>query len=185
MGTEALSQIHPAWRGHRIPSAFAALARGIKRDRIRFEGVRFLALCFRQEFDWDGLTEGLQLLEGFEDEISAVHFVDQRIDLELFAALTDDGRADKGWRRDVSRDNERFKANRDSYFVRSAYLRSFKLLGRSQRDSKYVQCEVLRVDAPAVVGPALFSYFDAEAEWVDYLVARGEESPGDAGDATP
>jgi len=173
--TLPLSKIHPSWRWSLIPSAFDALTRGIERERIRLIGLSFLTLTFRQEYDYDGLMEYLQLLEGFSDEATAIHYVEQLTEQTLSASLEEPSYGNYKWRHDASRDNERFKAKHESSLVRCIHLKSFKILNDSGYDSKYFQFEVLGVNYPAVVGSDLFTYFDAEAEWVDYFISKGEE----------
>ena len=173
--TLPLSQIHPGWRGSLISSAFDALKRGIERERVRLFGSSFLTLAFCQDYDLDGLMEYLQLLEGSSDEATAIHSVDQRTEQALAASLAEPSYANYKWHHDVSRNNDRFKAKHESSLVRCIHLRSFKVLNDSGYDSKYFQFEVLRVDQPAVFWPDLFSYYDAESEWVAYFISKGEE----------
>jgi hypothetical protein len=173
--TLPLGQIHPSWRGSLIPSAFDALTHGIERERIRLFGLSFLTLTFRQEYDYDGLTEYLHLLEGFSDEATAIHYVEQLTEQTLSASLAEPSYGNYKWRHDTSRDNERFKAKHESSLVRCRHLTSFKILNDSGYDSKYFQFEVLRVNHPAVLGPDLFTYYDAESEWVAYFISKGED----------
>jgi len=174
--TLPLCQIHPSWRGSIIPSAFEALARGIERERNRLSGSAFLALTFRQEFDYDGLTEYLELLRGFSDEAVAIHYVEETAAQALTASLTTPSYSEhRRWRHDQSRDNERFKEKHESPFVRGVHLRGFKTLNDSGFDSIYFQFEVVRVSDPSVIGPDLLSYFDAESEWVDYFISKGKD----------
>ncbi len=175
IATLPLSQIHPSWRGSLIPSAFDALTRGIEREKSRLSGLSFLTLTFRQEYDYDGLTENLQLLEGFSDEATAVHYVEQLTEQALSASLAVPSYGNYRWRHDPSRDNECFKAKHESSLVRCVYLRSFKVLNDSGYDSKYFQFEVVCVDYPSVFGPDLLTYYDAEPEWVAYFISKGEE----------
>ncbi len=172
--TLPINQIHPSWRGSLIPSAFDALTRGIERERTRLFGFSFLTLTFRQEYDYDGLMEDLQLLQGFSDEAAAVRYVDQLAKQALPASLAAPSYGNYRWRHDPSRDNERFKAGHESSFVRCVHLRSFKILNDSGYDSKYFQFEVLCVSHPSVFGPNLFTYYDAESEWVAYFISKGE-----------
>ena len=173
--TLPLSQICPSWRGNLIPSAFDALTRGIERERKRLFGLSFLTLTFHEEYDYDGLWERLHLLEGFSDEETAIHYVDQLTERTLSECLAEPSYGDYRWRRDASRDNERFKANHETSVVRCRHLRSFKVLNDSGYDSEYFQFEVLRVNHPAALGPDLFTYLEAEFEWVRYLISKGRE----------
>ena len=173
--TLPLSRIHTSWRGSLIPSAFDALTRGIERERTRLFGLSFLTLKFRQEYDYDGLMEYLELLEGFSDEATAIHYVDQLTEQTLSASLAEPSYGDYKWRHDASRDNERVKAKHESSLVRCIHLRSFRITLDSGYDIKYFQFEVLCVNYPAVLGPDLFSYYDAESEWVDYFKSKGKK----------
>lgn len=170
-----LSQIHPSWGGSLIPSAFDALTRGIERERIRLFGLPFLTLTFSQDYDMDGLMEYLQLLEGFSDEASAIHYVEQLTEQTLSASLGKPGYGNYKWRHDASRDNERVKAKHESSLVRCIHLKSFRITLDSGYDIKYFQFEVLCVNLPAVVGPDLLTYYDAQNEWEDYFISKGKE----------
>ena len=170
ISTLPLGQVHPSWRGSLIPSAFDALMLGIERERMRFFGLPFVTLIFRQEYDYDGLTVYLQLLEGFSDEANAILHIEQLAEQSLSESLAEPSDGKYKWRHDVSRDNERFKAKHESSLVRGIHLNSFKILNDSGYDTKYFQFEVLRVNHPAVLGPDLFMYFDAEDEWASYLI---------------
>ena len=173
--TLPLSQIHPSWRGSLIPSAFDALTRGMERERNRLSGLSFLTLTFRQEYDYDGLMEDLQLLKGFSDEATAIHYVEQLTEQALSASLAAPSYGNYRWRHDPSRDNERLKAKHESSLVRCVHLRSFKILNDSGYDSKHFQFEVVCVNHPSVFGPDLLTYYDAESEWVAYFISKGEE----------
>ena len=176
MKLHPLKQIHPTWRGSMIPSAFEALKRGMARERSRLSGSVFLAVAFRREFDYDGLAEDLQLLEGFSDLEEAIRHVEQLTEQALSESLAKPSSyGSYTWRHDASRDNERFKAGHESSSVRCVHLRSFKVLTDSGYDSRYVQFEVLRVDPSAVLGPDLVAYYDAQPEWEAYLISEGEE----------
>ena len=171
-----LSQIHPSWGGSLIPSDFDALTRSIERERIHLFGLPFLTLTFRQDYDMDGLEEDLQLLEGFSDEANAIHYVEQLTEQTLSASLREPVyRNWNKWRHDAPRDNERFKANHESPLVRCIHLRSFRITRGTGYDIKCFQFEVLRVNLPEVVGPDLFTYYDARFEWQDYLISKGKE----------
>lgn len=173
--TLPLSEIHPTWRGSLIPSAFEALKRGIERERIRLSGSSFLTLTFRQEYDLEGLTQYLQLLQGFSDEATAIHYVERLAEQNLSASLAEPSYGKYKWRHDASRDNKRLKAQHESSLVQCLYLRSFEVLDGSGYDSKGFQVEVLRVNHLAVLGPDLFTYLDAENQWVCYLISKGKE----------
>ena len=51
---------------------FTALQRGIEREKERPRGKPFISLSLRHEFDYDGLTEYLELVEGFDDKALAI-----------------------------------------------------------------------------------------------------------------
>lgn len=169
-----LSRIHSNWRGSFVPSAFEAVKRGIEREKARLHGSTFLALLFRQEYDYDGLTERLELLKGFPNEASAVQYVEQLAAQELATSLGEPGSCGNAWRRNASREDKRFKPNREGARVRCAKLRSFEIKKDTGYDSKRVQFEVLHVDPVETVGSELLAYFDAESEWVDYFISKGK-----------
>jgi hypothetical protein len=170
--TLPLNQVFSGWSGQRIPSAFAALTRGIEREKARLSGLPYLGLMFRREFDYDGATEYLELLRGFSDQGAAVHYAE-----ELAAQILADSLAESpDWRVDTSWDNARVKPAHDGASVQCAHLRSFRVFdGSSGFNSKYFQIEVLCVDPLDGVGQNLFAYLDAGDEWVSYFISRGKE----------
>ena len=174
--TIPLSLVHVDWQGHLIPAAFDACQRGIELERNRLAGASYITLAFRREFDFDGLTEYLDLTEGFSELSAAVRFVNDLAMRTLPPALAEPGYGHYTWRHDARRDNERFIAGHESTLVKCSYLRSFRVLTDSGYDSKYFQFEVLTISSPMIVGAPLFSYLMQEQEWVCYFVAKGSES---------
>ena len=136
----------------------------------------FLTLTFSQDYDIEELEEDLQLLEGFSDEASAIHYVEQLTEQTLSASLREPVyRNWNKWRHDASRDNERVKANHESSLARCIHLKSFRITRGTGYDIKYFQFEVLRVNPPAVIVPDLLTYYDAQSEWENYFISKGEE----------
>ena len=141
-----------------------------------FSVCHILTLSFRQEFDYDGLMDFLELLEGFSDEVTAIHYVEQLSEQTFSTSLAlPASYGNYKWHHDETRDNEHFKANHENSFIQCIFLRSFKILTNSGFESKYFQFEVIFVKLPEIIGPDLFNYFDAEDEWVDYFESKGNE----------
>ncbi|TFH34608.1 MAG: hypothetical protein E4G99_09155 [Anaerolineales bacterium] len=175
MSTLALSGIHPGWRGSLISSDFNALTRGIECERARLFGLSFITLRFVQDYDYDGVAESLQLLEGFSDEARAIQYVDQMAEQALTASLAEPRWRSSDWHLYVSSDYLRIQPDQEGSLVRCVHQRSFKMTLEHGFELKNFRFEVLCVELPEVIGPDLFTYCDAEAEWVDYFISKGEE----------
>lgn len=158
------------------PTAFDTLLRGIERENVRLDGTTFITLSFRQEYDYDGLEESMELLEGFSDETSAIDYVEQLTTKTLKETLTEPYEwGNSTWRHDSPNDNMRFKAGQKNSFVECVYLRSFEATLDTGYNTKKFQFEVLRVTLPRVIDISLFMYCDAEEEWVRYLMSKGKD----------
>jgi hypothetical protein len=169
-----LSRICPSWHGRLVPAAFAAVQEGLRRERDRLGSRPFVALVFRQDYDADGLGETLELLESFADPAAAVDFVEKAAEAALAAALAEPSYGPYSWRLDEPPGaSSRYKRGPAGTAVDSVHARTFKLVNGSGYDSKYFQFEVVRVAGGEVVGPALFSFVDAEPEWTSFLISRG------------
>jgi hypothetical protein len=169
-----LSRICPAWNGRLIPPAFAAVLEGLRRVRARLGNRPFVALVFRQDFDSDGLGGTLELLESFSDRAAAVDFVEKAAETALAAALAEPSYGPYRWRLDDPPGaSSRFKRGPAGTAVASVHSRTFKLVNGSGYDSKHFQFEVVRVTGGEAVGPALFTFIDAEPEWTSFLSSKG------------
>ena len=169
-----LGQIHPSWKGSLSPADFDVLTRGIERERTRLLGLPFLTLRFNKDVDYDGLDDSLEILEGFSDEASAIHQVDQLAEQTLTAYLARRGYGNT-WRHNVSRDDLRIESNHEGPLVRCIHLRSFEIALDTGYNSMNFQFEVLSVDLPAGLGSGLFAYYDAQWEWQQYFISKGKE----------
>ena len=81
-----LQDICPTWKGSLIPSEFAALLRGIEREKARLQGLRFLAFRFQHEIDKGKISRSLAILNGFPDQVAAIRSTDQEAAEALAAA---------------------------------------------------------------------------------------------------
>lgn len=185
-----LSRINPGWLGGIIPSAFAALERGIESEKSRLAGSAYLTLLFRKEYDIDGLLDYIDLLDGFSDEADAIGYIDRLAEQTLKEELESGNWLSRIRRHEADQDNKRFQRRRDNPQVRGVYLRSFAIRGDSCFESKYFQFEVLRIGGGEVIGPALFDYFDEAAnehapdpswafgvtrQWTSFFIGKGKE----------
>jgi hypothetical protein len=169
-----LTRICPSWNGRLIPSAFAALQEGLRRERARLGNRPFVTLVFRQDYDSDGLAETLELLESFSDQAAAVHFAEKAAETALAAALAAPSYGQYRWRLDDPQGaSSRFKRGPAGTTAASVHSRTFKLVNGSGYDSKHFQFEVIRVTGGEVIGPALFSFVNAEPEWTSFLISKG------------
>lgn len=171
----ALSKIFGNWQGSLVQPAFEKLCRGIEKENERFKGSSFIVLCFRQEYDYDGLNEYLDLLDGFADKKDAFLFAAKSCDHALREAITQPSYGNYQWCADSTQSNKRFVPGYENQWVKCVYLQSFKVANGSGYDFNYYQFEVLQIDSPQVVGEALFSYLQQKSEWVSYLIDKGQQ----------
>lgn len=83
-----LKNICPIWNGSLIPTEFAALLRGIEREKARLHELRFLAFRFRREIVKRVVLMSVEILDGFPDQASAVRSTDQAA-AEALAAISE------------------------------------------------------------------------------------------------
>jgi hypothetical protein len=169
-----LSRICPSWKSCLIPSAFAALQEGLRRERARLGNRPFVTLVWREDYDSDGLGVTLELLESFPDQAAAVDFVEKAAETALAAALAEPSYGPYRWRlEDPHVASSRFKRGPAGTAAASVHSRTFKIANGSGYDSKYFQFEAIRVSGGEAIGPALFSFVDAEPEWTSFLISKG------------
>jgi hypothetical protein len=177
--TLPLNSVCPTWTGQLIPSAFAALNRGIDKERARFRGKPFVVVAQRHEFDFDGLTEYLELLEGFVDQPPAILYARQKAEGALSRELSEPSYGDYQWQLVEARQPYPFNLPcPESSTVNRVFSDSFKVANGSGYDSKYIGFEVLYVTSAEIISPELFSFLKAESEWVSFLISRGESEDG-------
>jgi len=173
----SLDQIYPKWKGSVVSAYFDQLMRGIERENDRLAGMPFVAFEFVRDVDYDGLTEALQLIEGFSNETEAVEYVDWLAEASLAAEIAKSRWNSPDWRLSIRRDHLRPPDAPEYAPVRCVHQRSLQLSMEHGYDSKESRFEVLAVSEPNVVGPALFAYCDAQEEWTSFLAARGSGQP--------
>src|SRR5689334_19382271 len=82
MGDEELVDLNKyftCWHGSLIRHAFDEMVAGLRCETERLEGKRFLVTQVRQEYDIDGLTEYLDSIEGFDDEVRAREYTESEL----------------------------------------------------------------------------------------------------------
>ncbi len=171
-----LQDICPTWKGSLIPSEFAALLRGIEREKARLNGSRFLTLRFQHEIDKGLVSRSLAILNGFPDQVAAIHSTDQEAAEALAAAFVEPWCLDDSkWMQMLMSDRFHVKPNPDDSHVTSIYDKVF-CLHNSPLGIRYFRFEVFHVTSKEIIGPDFFSAIGAESEWVQYLIAQGERS---------
>ena len=171
--TISLDIIHSGWRGFLVTSSFDTLMRGLEREKARLLGLPFITFCFKQAYDYDGLTESLELLEGFSEQANAIAYLDQLTEESLAEALLEPGLGNSKWQDNVLRDNLFVKPCLPESVVQGIYHRSFELSLDTGYDKKNFMFEVLHISIVDAIGTDLFNYRDAESEWVNYFMSKG------------
>lgn len=177
-----LSSVWSSWKGGLIPSAFAALQRGIQRERERFRGKPFVAVAQRCEIDYDGLWKYFDLIEGFADQPTAVNHVRRQAEAALSSAIAEPSYGTYRWQVvDPSVAPLFFQKGPNNPSINSVFCERFKVANGSGYDSKYFEFEVLHVTSAEIIGPELFSFVGGTFEWTSFLISRGENSGGKSG----
>jgi hypothetical protein len=171
-----LKDISSNFTGQVIESAFQDALVGLRSESLRVEGCQYILIEFRQEYDLDGLTEYVEILEGFLNEESACEYVDQALAASLARVLPGNYSDAYRWQVDKSRLDQRFKAKKESGCAKGGYLRSFRATNGSGLDIVYLQLEVVHVICKPILGIEVFSFYDASSEWISYLIEKGREA---------
>lgn len=171
-----LSDICSSFTGRVIESAYQDALLGFHSESCRLAGCQYILIEFRKEFDIDGLTEYVELLEGFHSEDSAATYADQRIEASMAKVLARTDFGGRRWQIDSSRNDSRFYAKKESNLVQGGYFRSFRALNGSGYDIEYVQIEVVQVLCKPILGTEVFSFYDACGEWTSFLIKKGRQT---------
>lgn len=176
METIKLSSFYPAWTGNIVPKAFEKLCRGKELENDRLKKTPYIVLVFKREYDYDGLSESIDLIERFSEKTEAIHFADSYCLKQMEISITKSSYGNNKWRVVSESENERFVSGFTNENVNCIYLRSNKVKDGSGYNSLYLQVEVLSVNTSEIIGPQLFSYLQTEWEWVNYLMEKGNLS---------
>ena len=164
-----LNRYVTCWKGRLIQSAFADLLEGMRREQQRLDGKRFLVSLFRQEYDIDGLTEYINLIEGFNDLNEAKEFADREA-----SDPSDLSEAAKDWPLVECDTLGRLSRIRPPVSnIEQVYYRGFKVDG-GWCTSAYFHFEVLKIPTDSVITEALFDYLNCEAELTHYFIEIGK-----------
>jgi len=165
-----LSRLVTFWKGSLVQSAVADLLQGLRAEQTRLNGKRFLVTLFRREFDFDGLTEYVDFIEGFNDLREARIFADTEAE-----KVFDSG---WGWRCEWRLEEcdtlqllSHIRQPVDT--VEQKYYRGFKLSDGSGFNSIYCHFEVLEISSESVLDEALFKYLNCQTELTDYFIEIG------------
>ena len=113
MTTIQLSTLVPAWRGHLIPAAHAALAEGIRLERIRFMSDRFIIVSLVSELDFDGCFDQLYLDAGLRKADDVRFYCKHVLQHRMAEAMVRVGPHTESWKQIDEEDlPERFRAPR-------------------------------------------------------------------------
>ena len=168
-----LKEICSSFTGRITESAFQAAIVGLRSESLRLEGCRHILIEFRKEFDIDGLTEYVDILEGFLNESSAGDYADLTLTARMAEVLARTGLGTRSWQVDNSKLDQRFKEKNESKCAKSGSLRSFRATNGSGFDIVYVQLEIVQVCCKPILGEDVFSFYDASGEWISYLIEKG------------
>lgn len=171
-----LKEICSSFTGRITESAFQAAIVGLRSESLRLEGCRHILIEFRKEFDIDGLTEYVDILEGFLNEKSAEDYADLSLAASIAKVLSRSESETRKWQVDKSSLDQRFKDKDESKCATGGSLRSFRASNGSGFDTVYVQLEVVHVRCKPVLGEDVFSFYDASSEWISYLIEKGRQT---------
>ena len=167
MGDEGLVDLNKyftCWHGSLIRQAFDEMVAGMRRETARLEGKRFLVTQFRQEYDIDGLTERIDSIEGFDDQVQAREYT-----LSELARLSRSG-VESNWQVTETDTIHGISGIRKaSDVVKRVFYRGFKMADGSGFNSLYRHFEVLEISTKPVVGEALFKYLNRQPELINYF----------------
>jgi len=169
-----LSSVCPCWTGSLIPSAVEALRRGLERERERLRGKPFVVIATRHEFDYDGLAEYVELLDGFSAEDRAVEYAERSAEVARRSTLAEPSCGRYRWQVVEGAWSPLFDDRQDCEHVRRVFRERLKMANGSGYESKYFEFDVLHVSATEIVGPELFAYLGTESEVTWYLIRLGE-----------
>jgi hypothetical protein len=180
-----LQPYFPFWRGHLITEAFTDLLFGLYRECARLDGRQFLVTYFKQEYDSDGLTEDIDLLEGFDTFEAAGTFVTNTVSRLLPEQIEQQSDDFIRWYLVDRGAMNHPPAPVPSSTIHPVYKENFKIADQNYYCRIYNHFEVLEISTPSVINDALLVYLNCEMELKDYFIKKGkaarQEMEGGAG----
>jgi hypothetical protein len=115
MDTIPLSNLVPAWAGHIIPEAYAAVAKGLRSQRSRFRFDRYIVISFVDNLDYDGCWDYLYLDAGLRTPREAAETCQRVLRHRMLEAQVQYGPATLEWHKldDVLHKLKRFSPRVD------------------------------------------------------------------------
>jgi hypothetical protein len=168
-----ISTICPCWKQSLAPAGVEALQRGIAAERERFRGKPFVVVETRYEFDYDGLTEYFELLDGFPTGPEAIAYAKQKADDARRAVLAEPSYASYHWKVIEAAVRTEFEVSAEHPSVRHEYHELFKVENGSGYDHRDYFIDVLHIATEEIIGTELFTYIGAESKMTRYLMNRG------------
>ncbi len=156
----------------------ADLQRGIARERARLAGKPFVVLMTCRDFDYDGLTNKLALLDGFTDQAVAIQYAQAQAVATLAQALTEPPVYERyPWRLVEDSAVPRSFLRHPSATVTSVFAKRLEVAPEAppglRYDRKEFEFDVLHVTTAEIVGGELFCFQDVEQAWISHLIERG------------
>ena len=156
------------------------LERGLRIERRRLGGRRFLAVASQQRFDFDGLTEYVYLLESFADQSDAESYVE---DLSVSLRREVVGRklryGNWTWQVESEGHMPALACAGAASSLRVLFDRTFKVRA-SDYDALYTCIRVIGPFRERIVDGALLEFFKSSHELWSYFMDIGGSSAGSA-----
>lgn len=170
-----LSSICPTWKQSFVPDAVEVLKLGMEAERARFRGKPFVVLVRRSEFNYDGLRESLEFLEGFPAADEALAHARSCAEAARNTTANEPCYGDRRWRVVDGPRTSQSQDRTETGPVRTIFVERFQMENGSGYDVRYFTYGVLEIQGPDIIDCELFTYLDSEWEITSYLMRRGKE----------
>jgi hypothetical protein len=166
------SSILPCWNGKYITSFIAAVESGLQAERKRLGGNPYVVVASRHQYDYDGLTQYVDLVEAFPSQELALAFAHQASKTALVKALDMPTYGSYKWHQ-VDGWSEYFNRCKQPQ-VHVIGSERLHLENGSGFDLIYIEHLILHIQASEPLGNELFAYLGDEYEVMRYLSMRSE-----------
>lgn len=167
------STILPCWSGRYITSFIAAVESGLQAERRRLQKKSYVVVASRDLYDYDGLSQYVDLVEAFPSQEQALAFAHQASKAALDEALDTPSYGNYKWHQ-VDGSPPLFFTRYEQPQVHVIGSERLHLENGSGFDLLYIEHLVLHIQASEPLGNELFAYLGAEYEVMKYLSRQGE-----------
>lgn len=154
------------------------LLAGLASERDRLGTRPYLVAVYRQEFDYDGLTEYVELLESFEDLRDAENYAEREAAQRLSSHLSGDSPYCDGKRWALVPDAEMRELHdaSDASGLRTISEQTYKVIS-GDYDRIYCSVRVIGPFSGKVVDQGLIDFVNQRFEMWGFFVRAGEGGP--------